>query len=385
MKKTHGNILIILLIFFTLTLNADNEYCTYSIKSSKSSVVVNEPLYITFHTRQKKHSEVMFFDLLPVKSDSYDAILLHGKRHEFNYHDAEKTFTFLVFAKKSGNIKVSFDFSIRRASDDAVAQAYVGSRDNVKSIPTIKVDIAKSSVNLSVSKLEADTNAIGNFNLNMHLDKNSSDSYDAINVTYYLSGTGYIDENYRPLKEIKGTSIFEGFSEKEPLAVKNGFIYKKEFKYAIIAKEDFTIKPAELKLFNTEKNRYEIKSTPQKDVKITPLDIKTLLDEIELPKAANFEKYISYIYNILIFIAGFLTALLYKSMTKKRVKTKKENCCEYIRKSTTAQEALKALIPMMNRDDIRDEIQRLESIAYSNKEVSAFKEIKADIIKKLSN
>lgn len=384
MKKIHGNILIILFIFLAISLNANNKYCIYSIKSSKSSVVVNEAFYITFHVKQKDISQVMFFDLKPMKSKNYETLLLNEKRHEFSYHNAEKTFTYLIYAKKSGSIKIKFNFRVRLASDDAVAQAYVGSRDNVKSIPTIKVDIDKPFVSINTKNLNPDTHAVGNFKIQMSIDKKHSNSYDAVNVLYKIEGIGYLDESFRPITKIDGTSIFNGSSELKPIAVKDGFIYKEEFRYAIVAKKSFTIPEIKFKIFNTISRKYEQIIIPKKDIKITPLNIKALLDDKENPKSINYTEYIKYIYDILIFIAGFLSAILYKYISKKRVKTKKESCCNGLKNTKTAMAALKVLIPIINRKDIRDEIEKLENVAYANEDKSTFNKIKADLIKKLS-
>jgi hypothetical protein len=381
MKKIHGKILIIILIL-TTNIFANNIYCDYSIKSSKTAVKVNEAFYITFQTRQKLHNEVIFFDLVPHKDKDIEITLLNSKRYEYNYHDAEKTFTYLVFIKKAKIHNISFDFSIRRASDEAVAQAYVGSRDNVKSIPTIKVDIAKITQKIEVLPLKKSTDAVGEFKLSMIIDKTKSNSYDAINLKYKLTGKGYLDKNFSPLQEIKNSSTFSGIDEIKPIATKEGYIYSKEWSYAIISKESFIIKSNKLNIYNPILKKYEQIKHKDQHIKINPLNVTNLIDDKESPSSSyDYEKYIKYLYNILIFIAGFLTALSLKYIPKKE--SVKKECCELLKKSKTPQDALKALLPVINKKKLKEDIDKLEMIIYSKDSGYDFKSIKDSIIKKL--
>ena len=319
MKRIHGKIILLFLILFTSIASANNKYCTYSIKSSKENIFINEPIYITFHARQKTKNEVMFFDLKPRQNPKYEIISIKEKRHEFNYHDAEKTFTYLVFAKKSGKINVELDFRIRRASDDAVSEAYTGSRDNVKSIPTTNVNIALVSVSLNVKALKQNVNGVGNFKLDMKVDKKSSNSYDAINVEYHLVGTGYLNKNFSPLKNITNTSIFKGKKALAPRASKNGYIYNVTWNYAIVAKEDFKITSAKFKTYDYKKDKFILTTLEEKRIKIKALNIENLVDDKNSPDSSiDFEKYLDYFYSIMIFIAGFLFAKLLEYLPKNR-------------------------------------------------------------------
>ena len=383
MNQIHGKIIIFFMLILSTILSASSQYASYNIQTSKKNIFVNEPIYITFHVRQKTNNEVMFFDFVAQKNDNLKIIPLESKRHEFNYHDSEKTFKFLVFAKKGGDFKVKFDFQLRRASDDAVAQAYNGSRDNVKSIPTIKVKMPVQSVSLHVEPLTEVVNAVGDFRLTMSINKLSSNSYDAINIRYNLSGEGYLDENFEPLKNIENTSIFRSQKKLPTRATQNGFIYNIEYNYAIVAKEDFTIPKAKLVVFSFKQKKYLSKDTNSKNIKITPLDINTLIDNKNVPKSdVDFNKYIEYVYDFMIFVAGFLLSKLLKYLPKN--KNKKEDTAKYVKQSKTAQELLKAMMPLANKYALHVEIKELEKIIYNKETKSSFKEIKNKAIKKIN-
>ena len=384
MKPNLGKRLLLLLLFFTAFLQAQsNPYCTYTIKSSKSSdILINEPISIVFNTRQKLHNEVMFFDLKAQESDDYEIISIKEDRHEFNYHDAKKEFEFLLIPKKEGTLKVNFSFDIRRASDDAVSQAYVGSRDNVKSIPTIKVHIAKPSVQLQVKRPTQETDAVGHFSLKVNLDKQHSNAYDAINLVYTLDGKGYLNEAYAPIKEIKGVSIFKGIKEVPKKATSQGYIYHKEWSYALVSDKDYTIPSVSLNVYHPKLKKYIQQTTASYAISITPLNVENILDDKEAPENPyQLKNFIQYIYYLLIFIAGFLTAYLWQNLPKKL--SKKEVCCQLVMESKTPKEALMASLKFNNKGLLQEEINQLEQMVYNSASRSNFKQVKAEIITKI--
>ena len=384
MKNTRGKLLLLLLIISLPLMAKESKYCSYSIESSAQELYVNEALHVHFKSRQKLHNEVMFFDLKPLQSDDYTIVMLNEKRHEFNYHDAEKSFDFLIMPKHSGSIDISFDFQIRRATDEGVAQAYTGSRDNVKPIPTIKVAIDTPTIRLHVKKHTKNIQAVGEFNLTMSVDKTDSDSYDALNVVYTLDGTGYLDENFEPIKSIDDTSIFKGKKETPKRSTKEGYIYHKEWSYAIVASKNFTLDSVHLNYFDTATQSYKSSITEAKNITIKALDISTLIDDKEAPDShIEFKNYVHYLYYLLFFIAGFLGAKLQEYLPEKFKRSNKDICCEAIKKSSSAQEMLKAVMPYMNRADIQNEVTMLESAIYSNTHKVKLQTLKESLIKKL--
>lgn len=384
MKHSHGNILLLFILLFSALLNAgENKYCSYTFSSSKTKgVVVNEPITVSFKVRQKLHSEVMFFDFKALKDDAYEVVSIEEKRHEFNYHDAKKEFTFLLLPKKVGKVDVKFSFDIRRASDDAVKQAYVGSRDNVKSIPTIKIHIADPILSLDVKKLEKPVDAVGNFTLKMKLSSNHSNSYDAINVVYTLTGRGYLNESYEPLTSIEKASLFKGIKETPIKRTRHGYQYQKTWSYAIVKEESFSIPSAVLRVYNYKTDTYEEKSTQEEKISITKLNIQDMLDDKEAPLTTiEYKKYLSYFYNLLIFIAGFLVAKLLEYLPRKI--SKKEHCCQEVLQAKTPKEILQVAMKLNKYGNLDKEIGELEEIVYKNRPSKELSSLKKSLLKKL--
>ena len=384
MNKIHGKFLILTLILSTL-LRAQNPYCEYSIESSKKDVLINEAFYVTFHALQTEHSEVTFFDLKPIKSEKYDILLLNEKRYEHDYHNAEKTFTFLVFAKQSGVINVRFNFSIRRASDNAVAQAYVGSRDNVKSIPTQKIEIDAPSIQVVAKKSPQEINALGDFSLSVNIDKNSSNSYDTVNVKYILNGVGYLNEEFEPLEKIEGVTIYKGSSKTKPTPTKNGYIYHKEWNYALVSAKSYEIPELSFHLYKPQIQKHETINITKKAIEIIPTDVETLIDDKEYPESTNYNEYLSIFYSVLTFLAGFATAFFLKFMKCSSKPMKEKHDFNALKKSKTPQSALKSLLPIISSKELKEDIDKLEAMVYKNRDSSSFQKVKENIIAKIIN
>jgi len=385
MKNIHGKLLLFLLLIVVELSAKESPFCSYKISSSKESAVVHEAVNISFVTRQKIHNEVMFFDFKPLPSDAYEIISIKEKRSEFNYHDAKKEFEFLVIPKRAGVIKVAFDFRIRRASDDAVAQAYRGSRDNVKSIPTIKVHIDTPTVLINVKKLSKSVDAVGDFTFELKMDKTTHvNSYDRLNLVYTLKGTGFLDKDFEPIKEIDGVSIFRGTKIKTPRATQDGYIYQKEWSYALVADKNYTIPTVTLKTYNYKDKEFVNRVTKARKIEVTKLKIADLVDDEDIPNSSiNFEKYIKYLYNLLIFIAGFLFAILLQYF--KRKSSPKTVCCQEIHNTKTAKELLLKTTLYIDKVDLKEEIKALEELVYKKSVQNNFITLKKQILAKLKH
>jgi len=382
MKRILGSFFILCMMIY-----AKDEFASYTIQANKTDVVVNEAVYAIFETRQQKHDEVMFFDLIPLKSDAYEVVLIEKKRFEYDYHDAKKTYHYLIFPKKEGDVKVEFSFSIRRASDEAVAQTYVGSRDNVKYIPTLKTQIAQPSITLHVKQLPQNIDAVGEFHLSSQIDTTTSDPYSRVNVIYTLQGKGYLDPQYEPLKDIKGVALFKGVKEGYKKPTQEGYVYQKEFSYALVAENNFTIPSVKLDFYDTTQKKIKTLTTKQYSITIVKPSIEHLVDTKEYPQKeqALLVKIVTeYIYYIVVFFVGFFTREIYERYIHKRFQkkyTKKKNTLEAIK---TPQQLLGYLLSIRENYSVDEEIKKLEAIVYNGEKKYNFAIIKSQIVKKLN-
>jgi len=379
MKNTLGKIILFFLV--TLDIFASSQLAEYSLTSNKIEAYEKEPITITFKAQQKNHHDVMFFFLEPKQSDTYKIILLKQDSKELSYHNKRSIFTFLLFPLVEGKIKVEFNFTIKVASDDAVAEVFKGSRDNVKWIETTNTLVKLTPLVLNVQALKERVDLIGNFKISSKIDKDHINEYDSVNITYYLQGVGYNDINLDLISKIDNVKIFSDASQLYDKASKNGYRIQRELKYALLSTKDFTVPAKKLRCYSPKTKSYYTIQTKAYHVNVTPMDKTELIDTVEYPQGEDSYKDIKiYLIYLFIFLAGFITA---KVIPKSIGFLNKETPYSDIQNSSNAKDLLQQLLNSYNTANLKSEISDLEAIAYKNSPSNRFKSIKKDIIKKL--
>lgn len=381
MKKNLGKT-IFLLLLFTVGLYANN-LATYTLRANKTTAYIKEAVEINFVAKQKDHTNVMFFFLEPQPSDDYEIKLLNKKTTELSYHNFTTTFTYILFPLKAKKLSVNFNFTIKEASDDAVAQVYTGSRDNVKWIETEDTKINIKPLTIYAKALEKPVDLVGDFTLHAKINKTTINQYESVNLLYTLQGKGYKDKNFTILKEIDGVTIFSEINDAFSKLTKFGYAIKRDFIYALSAQKSFTIPKVTLQAYSPTKREYYTLVTPKYNIKVEKIDTSTLLDDEESPhndpwiKIEVLKQFLIY---ILIFFSGYISALYlpqsWKFPTKQR---------EYddIYSAKKPKELLTTLTKNYANLALEDEIHQLETLVYKKDANVNFKKIKSDILKKI--
>jgi len=376
MKNTLGNIILFTLL--SIALNA-NELAEFNLTANKTSPYVKEAVEITFKAHQKERNDVMFFFLTPKKSNDYTIVLLQKEAKELDYHEKEAEFHYLLFPLKSGEIYVDFDFIIKVASDDAVAQVYTGSRDNVKWIETDDTKIVLSPLKLNVKALEKNVDLVGDFTINSKIDKTKAIAYENINLKYNLKGIGFDKFEHEPLEKLQGVEIFQEIITHNNKATKDGYKIQKEFNYALIADKNFTIPSKTLFCYSPKKKHYYQLNTKAYTITIDSLPQSKLIDKREYPQREDYsENFKNFIIYILIFIAGYITAKINLPLHLKNKLKYKD-----IKESTSAKELLYILMHSYSDKNLEHYYNLLEDIAYNKKAKKSFSKIKREILKEL--
>ena len=378
MKHTLGKRSLLLLLFFVPFLTA-HELAEFSLTTDKKSPYVKEAVEITFHAHQINHDNVMFFFVTPKKSTDYKIVLLQKETKELAYHDKDTEFHYLLFARKSGKISVDFDFVIKVASDNAVAQVYTGSRDNVKWIETDDTEISIDPLELDVKKLSKNVDLVGDFTLTQKLDKERAKAYEKINIKYFLKGVGFDDFSIDPLGSIEGVDIFTDVIKHANKATKDGYKIQREFNYAIIAPKSFTIPATKIECFSPAKNRYYTLTTKPHTIDVQALPTSELLDKEEYPKQKNYSKEsTNFLIYLLIFIAGYISAKI-----NIKIPFIEKNRYKDIQKSSNPKELLYILMHSYADKGLEHYYTPLEDMAYGKKGKKSFAKIKREILQSL--
>ncbi len=380
MNKNLGKIILFLLT--PLLLLADNSLASFHLSANKSDVYEREAVEITFTATQKDHEDVMFFILQTQKSDDYEIYLLNKEITKLGYHNTRTTFNYLLFPKSSGSVSVGFDFTIKTASDDAVAQIYVGSRDNVKLMDTTDTVVTLDPLKLKVKALKRGTQLVGDFKISSRIMSDTVDQFSTVQVSYTLNGVGYLDNKMEPLPPIKGAALFDDIVDHLFKKSKNGYIVEREFAYAISADNDFVLPEVHIQAYSPRTKSYYDLTEAASKITIKKIDPKTLIDNKEFPDQEGYDW--SWVKNSLlalfIFFAGFMTAKLSEEMHFKWVQRSER--FRDIKESSDAKSLMKVLTIRYADQNLDEYIDALEMIIYKKSD-QKFKALKQEILKVL--
>lgn len=381
MNNILGKILILFTLFFLPNIYATN-LASYTLTSTDNTPYVKEAVKLTFVAKQKEHSHVMFFFLKPKESQDYKIVLLNKNEEDLKYHDKQTTFTYLLFPLKPGVIHVDFDYTIKIASDDAIAEVYTGGRDNTKWIETTDAILKVKPLELHVKKLQKEVSLVGDFNLTSTLQSDKITAYESANVSYFLQGNGYDDINILFIDKIPHVEIFSNLLKHNNSPTQNGFKIERKYNYALVSDKNITIDSYSIECFSPRLQEYYTLKSKAYNIEVIPADTSLLLDKEESPKMQDSFSFVKeYALYLLIFLSGFITAKILPKHFNLLGDSKKH---QEIQEAKTAKALLNLLLSNYNIVSLKEEIELLEAMLYHN-EKHNFKKIKQSVLTKLKS
>lgn len=360
-------VVFIILSIFTIFLNGED--IEYSFHLNKKSPYRYEPITLDVNLTQLDHSRVMFFKFTPKKSSDYQYHQIDLKEND-EYHNLKQRYRYIIYPLKSGKVNINFDMIKTVTTDESVAYAISGDRDNIKALVKTDIKIDLKPILLSVKPIPTNSFLVGDFRLKYNIDKNTTKAYEPIYLHIELIGEGYL----KPFNIIaKNRKEYLLFTQK-PKIKKGSIIWD----YAISSKKNFTTPKVNLKAFNPKSEKSYYLTIPPIHIKVKPLDKKTILDKEDNPKSAkeiDLSKIGWLLSYIAIFIAGFLTP---RDILKRRFIKREKTIRDEIRDIKSKKELLKYLLSK-DRDRYKDIISTLEGVIYRDKSIT-LKEIKEMII-----
>ena len=378
MKKNLGKIGLFILLLQTMLFG--NQLATYKLSTNKQSVMLKEPIIITFTVEQKDKTDNMFFLLTPKKSKDYEIKLLKSLTNDIQKHHAKAVFTYILFPLSVKKIVVNFNFILQTASDAALAQSYVDDHDGGKAIQKVSHHIFLKPLTIAVKKLPKNIDFFGDFTLKAKLDTTKVSAYEDVNLMYTLQGQGYKNEKKSLLPKIEEVSTFNDAHNIYAKLTTKGYSTKRVYTYALSGTKDFTIPSQNLRAYSFTKHKLYTLNTPTYLVHVRKIDPNSLLDKADAPKQKtwlNIEKAKEYFIYSMIFIFGFISAKLTELNFTNRGK---EDKFQDIKNARTAKELVLVLINNYRNFKIKDFVQRLEEIEYRQSSQS-FQEVKKEILK----
>ena len=367
----------ILFLFFLMlqTLYAQDDVA-YSFHLSTTTPYRQEAVFLDVNISQLDHSKVMLFKFTLKESKDYSFYQI-GLEERKKYHDLQHEYSYLIYPKKSGKIKIEFNMVKSLTDDDKVTYSISGDRDSVKRLEKEDIEVSLKPMFLDVKSLPKGVRLVGDFKLTHTLDKLKIEAFDPINLKVDLKGEGEV-EPFELLKENKSYRLFHQAPKVKKFHTKNGTTTDVRWEYAISAKESFTLSTIELKAFNPKsKEQYTLK-IPEYKIEVDKVEEESLLDSEDVPaisKSIDWDWWRWLFSYVFVFVAGFLMPRDLFKLNKLREKSAEELLSEQIRGAKSHKELLEILLAQ-NSSKYSKAIEDLELVLYRGQKISLSKILK---------
>lgn len=302
MKKNLGKILLLISFLLHVEIFASTNY-TWSASADKTSAYVNEAIYLKYVCTFSNISELYTIDFNP--TGNYEKFTLKSLRQSENIVDGKRvnSYEFVAFAKSAGEISFDFEAIMKKTTKDSIENTVIG-RDNVEKEEFEKTTFKQKTLNVTIK--ETNSSLVGNFNLEIKKDEQNVKAYEPYHLHVTIKGEGNFDAIEPLALSIEGVKVFaEKVIQKEDI---NEYKEAKEWsqKFAFVSDKNFTIPAIKIEYFNLLEKKKDVLSFDSIDINVTKgFNKDELLDKV---KDESFKFNNSYVYYMLIFIAGFLVA-----------------------------------------------------------------------------
>jgi len=357
MKLNLGSLLFIL---FSLFLNAED--FNHTIEVDNTNPYLKEAVLLKVNLKQTNSDVVLIFNFDLEKSENYTFKRVGLKENE-KYHNTQMGYTYLIYPLTTGKIQLKFNLKKRVTTDDSIAYSFSGDRDNVKGLVTTDTQIGLKPLTLNVQSLPKGTELIGDFKLNYTIKTHQASSYEPLPFEITLTGTGYPPLLQNILNSEQNITIFKEKPQQLSTHMKKGTKNRIIYPLALSHYQSFSLKKTTIKAFNPKTQKsYEL-TIPTQKFEIKKVETKTLVDKIDSPKAVevNFDWLISLFSYIVVFGAGYLSAISFK-WSKKVIK--KENPLVEKIKSAKDEKELLTILMANDSQKFSKEIIELEKSIY---------------------
>ncbi|MCF6331385.1 MAG: BatD family protein [Sulfurimonas sp.] len=338
------------------------------IEPSKKELYVGEEFEISLLFKQRLDVEVLDNDFTPPNMQGF---WIKSETEPIRYKEDNYTITKLVYKvapQREGALKIK-KAKMRVATRSRIQDSW-GSW-----IPNLKWrSYFSNEIDIQVKALPQNIKIVGDFSIEVSVDKLTLNANEAVNVNIKVVGKGNLEdiENFKP--QILGVSVFE-----EDIKIKDTTLSQK---MAFISDRDFTIPPFSIKYFDLKTKK--IKTITTKAIDIDVIDEKKVEElvvkkdeEVAVLTSSN-NKEISIITAIIIFLVGLLSGagLMLLKPFKKSKKIQKLN-------TKDEKALLMKLLAYKDDKEVQEMIDIIERNLYSDEKVDLDKKVLKELIKSL--
>ena len=309
MKQSLGSLLF-LLFYATLAWSED---FSHSFTVDNHQPYVKEAVLLKLEIEQTNHDKVLFFNFDLKKSPNY-----HFQRvaiqEQGEHHFAYRQYSYLIYPLKSGKIELNFKLQKRATTDESISYSYSGDRDNVKGLETVDSDISLAPIILDVKSLPKGTELVGDFKLQHQFQTHHAKAYQAIPFELEIKGHGYPPLLENILLSESNITLFKEEPLVKSVSTIKGTQNTISYSMALSNSESFSLKERKIEAFNPKTQKSYTLTLPKQRFTIEPVDPSSLIDKTDNPKPleSDFAWLSNFFSYLIVFIAGYLTALSFK-------------------------------------------------------------------------
>jgi len=382
-KHSLGKLLLFLLLTYSASYAED---FVYDFHTNTSTPYEKEAVILSVDINQTNPDVVLFFQFDISKSADYRVEQLHSTHHDTPHH-AKISSKYLIFPLKSGDINITFNL-VKRVTDDAkVSYFFSGDRDDFKKLETADSTIAISPIQLHVKPLPqkgkiGKVEMVGDFKLSYEIKKTQAESYEPLPISIVLEGRGYPPVLKNIIPKHEAYTLFNHAPMVEKKLSPEGIHYKVIYTLALSATKSFDLPPIRLDAFNPKTGIPYVLSIPSTHFDIKQPRTSHLVDTIDHPSAlkADFSWVRTLLTYLLVFIAGYLSALSW-SWSKKKKETSQHPLVAKITHAKDDKALLQVLISVQN-NTFASTVEKIETNLYENTSYP-LKKLKQDALEKI--
>jgi len=278
MRPNHGRFLGLILLLTSVFLFADEPY-VWTLKTTKSSVYVNEAVEIEYTCSFQDQAYLHVIEFTPKDETAYYRLLPLGVIEKTRDGRRSDTYRYVLFPKQAGQKVFAFSALMRKTTQASIENSVIG-RDNVEEYSFQDTKVALPAVALEV--VGHQEKMTGRFMLNVTLDKREVKAYEPVHLDIQVSGEGDFDQMQDFQLMIDGVEAFSEPGEKHYALTKTGFKGTWEQKFSLVGAADFTINPIELSYFDIGKKERVLLRSETFNVTVQEAYSKEeLLDDVE--------------------------------------------------------------------------------------------------------
>lgn len=340
MRKNLGKVLLLISFLLHVEIFASTNY-VWSASVDKTSAYVNEAIYLKYVCTFSNISELYTIDFNP--TGNYEKFTLKSLRQSENIVDGKRvnSYEFVAFAKSAGEISFDFEAIMKKTTKDSIENTVIG-RDNVEKEEFEKTAFKQKTLNVTIK--ETNSSLVGNFTLKVKKDEQNVKAYEPYHLHVIIKGEGNFEAIEPLVFSIEGVKVFadEIIQKQDTNEYKEAPEWSQKF--AFVSDKNFTIPEIKIEYFNLLEKKKDVLTFDATHVNVAKgFSKEELLDKTQ---DESFKFNYSYLYYMLIFIAGFLVAKI--KINKPVVKQSKDE--EFKQKVESAESFKELMLILALRD-----------------------------------